>query len=128
MTVWEAIEEAERLLPGVAAPSGKIDARWQAIIGLEIYIESDAGEVWQFILRWGRTEDEDLRNAIATCLLEHLLEERFDEYFPEVEAAVRASPLFADTFARCWKFGQAKEAGNAERFDCLQDECRGSLG
>jgi hypothetical protein len=119
MTVHEAIAAAERLLPGVAAPDGELDPRWQAIIAVEEFIETDPEEIWRFIQQWGRHEDEDLRSAIATCLLEH----QFDEYFPRVEETVRADPLFADTFVRCWKLGEAKESANAERFDRLQDDC-----
>ena len=126
MDVEAAIAEAEQLLPGVAAPDGQIDPRWQAIIQLGNYVETDAEPIWQFIERWGRHEDEDLRAAIATCLLEHLLEHRFGEYFPKVEEATRASHLFADTFTRCWKFGQAAQPSNAERFDRLRERCRES--
>jgi hypothetical protein len=92
MTVQEAIAEAERVLPGVAAPEGQIDPRWQAIIELEWFIETDPEEVWGFIQRWGRHPDEDLRTAIATCLLGDLLESRFDDYFGKIEEAVRADP------------------------------------
>lgn len=128
MNVEEAIAVAERLLPGVAAPEGETDPRWQAIIQLGDFIETDAEAVWEFIGRWGCHEDEDLRAAIATCLLEHLLDQRFEEYFPKVEVAVRSHRLFARTFVTCWKMGQAKEPGNAARFDRLQEECRRSAG
>ena len=30
-----------------------------------------------------------------------------------------ADPVFADTFARCWKFGQSEEPANSKRFDRL---------
>ena len=124
MTVQEAIEDAERILPGEPAPDGEIDPRWQAIIAVGFFIPTDGEAVWAFIQRWGCHENEDLRTGIATCLLEDLLDERFEEFFPKVEAAVRASALFADTFARCWKIGEAKQPGNAERFDRLKRECR----
>jgi hypothetical protein len=45
----------------------------------------------------------------------------------EPEGALRgvlsalADPLFADTFRRCWQFGQAREPGNAERFTALAE-------
>jgi hypothetical protein len=125
VTVQEAIAEAERILPGVAAPDGELDPRWQAIIEVEAFIETDPDEIWRFVRRWGCHEDEDLRNAIATCLLEDLLEYHFEEYFSKVEEAVRADRLFADTFGRCAKLGQAQEPGNAERFDRLQNDCQG---
>ena len=124
MTVWEAIEQAERILPGQAAPEGEMDPRWQAIIGIEEFMPEEPDAIWPFICRWGRHMDEDLRMAIATCLLEHLLQYHFDKFFPKVEEETRASLLFADTFSRCFKFDQSKEPGNSERFDRLQEECR----
>jgi len=65
-----------------------------------------------------------LRTAVATCLLEHLLGHHFSRFFPRVEEATRSDALLADTFSKCWKFGQATEEGNAKRFDRLQAECR----
>lgn len=118
MNVLERIRQAEALLPGVPVEKG--DPRWQAIIRVGEYIESDPEPIWEFIRCWGSHPQEDLRNAIATCLLEHLLEYHFDVYFPQVEIAAPADPLFGDTFQRCWLFGQSKEPGNEERFRALQ--------
>jgi hypothetical protein len=118
--VQQAIDEADGVLPG--QPAGEeTDPRWQAIIRIGEFIESDPEPVWQFILRWGTHPQEDLREAIATCLLEHLLEYHFEAYFPRVEQASLADPAFGDTFQRCWQFGQAEEAGNAERFVSLAE-------
>ena len=71
--VQQAIIEAEKLLPSVPAPDGEADLRWQAIIEVGEYIETEPHEVWPFILKWGKHPSEDLRMAVATCLLEHLL-------------------------------------------------------
>jgi hypothetical protein len=117
--VAEAIREAEALLPGVPTDEGQ-DPRWQAIIEVSEYIWSGPEEaveaVWCFTRRWGGHPQEDLRDAIATCLLEHLLQHHFAAYFPQVEQLALADPLFGDTFERCWQFGQALEPGNAEQF------------
>jgi len=118
MGVREAIREADALLPGEPVDEGQ-DPRWQAIIAIGEYIESDPEAVWSFIRRWGGHPQEDLRNAIATCLLEHLLAYDFAAYFPQVEQAALAEPLFGETFQRCWQVGQAKEPGNSERFAAL---------
>jgi hypothetical protein len=118
--VAEAIREAEALLPGAPVENGR-DPRWQAIIAVGAFIESDPEAVWEFVRRWGRNPQDDLRDAVATCLLEHLLEHHFGAYFPRVEELTRADPLFADTFRRCWQFGQALEPGNAERFVALAE-------
>jgi hypothetical protein len=124
--VWDAIERAEEILPGRAAAEGKSDPRWQAIMKIEDFIEEEPDAIWPFIVRWGSSIDEDLRAAIATCLLEDLLEHHFARFFRRVEDAVRKDPLFAKTFLVCWKLGQATESGNFERFDALRAECQRS--
>jgi hypothetical protein len=121
--VREAIREANVLLPGEPAQEGR-DARWQAIIAVGEYVETKPEAVWKFIRRWGAHPKEDLRDAIATCLLEHLLEHHFTTYFPRVEELALAEPLFGDTFLRCWQFGQAEAPGNAKRFEALQKRVR----
>lgn len=121
--VQEAIDEANAVLPGEPVAEG-IDPRWQAIIAVGEYIESDPEPVWRFIVQWGTNTQEDLRNAVATCLLEHLLEYHFERYFPEVERVALGNPLFGDTFQRCWRFGQAEAVGNAERFVSLGQRLR----
>jgi hypothetical protein len=118
MIVAVAIREAEALLPGEPVEEGQ-DPRWQAIIAVGEFMEKEPEAVWQFIHRWGGHSQEDIRNAIATCLLEHLLEYHFASYFPKVEEWALADPLRADTFGRCWQFGQSLEPGNAERLGAL---------
>lgn len=121
MNVHSAIMRAERLLPGVAALEGEKDPRWQSIIEVSEFIDSDPGAVWDFTLRWGCHIDPDLQAAIATCLLEHLLEDHFERFFPHVETAVRANENFAATFRVCSKFGQSEEPANSARFDRLKE-------
>ncbi len=82
--VQRAIARAERILPGTPAPEGKRDPRWQAIIRVGEFIETQPEAVWQFTHRWGKHAQRDLRSAVATCLLEHLLEHHFDLMFPRV--------------------------------------------
>ena len=115
--VDQAIADAERLLPGVPAEEGVPDPRWQAIIEIGESIESDPEAVWRFVARWGRHEQEDLRMAVACCLLEHLLEHHFERLFPRVQALAREDPLFAGTFHSCAKFGRSKRPENAARWD-----------
>lgn len=119
MSVQKAIRLADQILPGVPAPEGEKDARWQRIIEIGLYIDTDPEVIWEFVVRWGCHQDEDLRTAIATCLLEHLLEHHFEMIFPQVERLVATDSLFADTFAHCWKLGQAETPENARRFDDL---------
>lgn len=120
MNVAVAIHEADALLPGDATD----DRRWQAIIRVGEFIESEPEAVWAFVRRWGNHPQEDLRDAVATLLLEHLLEYHFAAYFPRVEELALADAQFADTFNRCYQFGQATEPGNAERFVALRKRGR----
>src|SRR4051812_15944785 len=113
MDVEEVIRSAEAILPGEPAPPGEVDPRWQAISRIGDSIETDPEAVWPFVARWGRHPQEDLRDAIATCLLEHLLEYHFGRIFPRVRELATADGLFADTFSRCWKFGQSEHPENA---------------
>jgi hypothetical protein len=120
MGVRQAIRKAEALLPGERVEEGT-DPRWQAIMSVGDYIESEPEAVWQFIRRWGGHPQEDLRLAVACVLLEHLLEYHFAAYYPQVEQLAITEPLFGDMFLVCWCLGQAKEPGNVERFQTLRE-------
>jgi hypothetical protein len=124
LDVSDAIKSAEQILAGHAAAEGKSDPRWQAIMKVEAFVEEEPDAVWPFIVKWGSSADQDLRAAVATLLLEDLLEYHFDRFFPRLEEEVQSSALLADTFLRCWKLGQAGEGDNALRFDSLQAQCR----
>jgi hypothetical protein len=122
MTVFQAIRRAERVLPGKVAPDGQPDPRWQAIIRVEDHLERHPDEVWQFARRWGTHASADLRTAVATCLLEHLLEHHFSRIFPLAAEASRQSSRFADTLSRCWALGQARRPQNLRRLHALMSE------
>lgn len=128
MTVQEAISAAESILPGHAAPEGEIDARWQAIIAVSEFIEAEPEVVWSFASKWGAHPDEDLRMAISTCVLEHLLEHHFDAFISRVEEAANVDQLFAETVSSCWKFGQSDEPTRAARLDRLKASIRRQTG
>jgi hypothetical protein len=119
MSVHDAIAKAEAVLPGRAAPDGAVDPRWQAIIAIGEFIETEPEAVWSFIDRWGGHPDDDLCMAIATCLLEHLLERHFDQFIARVENRARADVLFARTVTSCWRFGQSEDPERAARLDRL---------
>jgi hypothetical protein len=73
MTVFDAIAEAESLLHLTPVKKGK-DPRWQAIIKIGGFIESEPEVIWAFIYEARQTNDEDLQAALACCLLEDLIE------------------------------------------------------
>jgi hypothetical protein len=119
MSVAEAIRNAEAILPGQQAAEGEDDPRWQAIIAVAAFIETDPEPVWSFVERWGKHPDDDLRSAMATCILEHLLEYHFDLIFPRMERAARSNPYFAEMVGGCWLFGQSELPENAARLQRL---------
>jgi hypothetical protein len=120
--VEKTIKNAERLLPGIPANDSESDPRWKAIIDIGEYIQTEPQAVWLFIRKWGMNSNEDLRMAIATCLLEHLLENHFKEFFPAIKDACRKSKRFASTFRMCGKFGQTTQLENLKVFNELQSK------
>ena len=124
MTAIEAIAAAETLLPGQASGERERDPRWQAIIEVAEFIPSHPDEVWKFAARWGCSEDPDLRAAIGTCLVEHLLERHFELVFPRVEKLARADRRFAATLGLCWEFGHSSARPHAAKLRQLQGQLR----
>ena len=100
------------------------DRRWQAAIRLGARVESEPDAVWALVARWGTSDHSDARMAIATCVLEHLLEHHFELLFPRVEQLASSDPRFADTVSSCWRFGQSAEPANAKRLEDLQARLR----
>ncbi len=123
MTVEAAIRAAEKILPGVPANDDASDPRWQAIIEIGEFVETKPEAVWHFVERWGIHSDDDLRAAVATCLLEHLLEHHFNEIFPRVKALAKTNSVFAHTFRMCAQFGQSNARGNSTKFNKLKRYC-----
>jgi len=124
LTVQEAISRAEAVLQDCAGPEAENDPRWQALIQIADFIESDPLPVWSCIQTWGCSKDPDLRMAVATCLLEHLLEHHFDQFISQVEETAMRDTRFADTVTLCWKFGQAEEPTRVARLERLQTALR----
>ena len=123
-TVAHAIAAASQLLPGVAAPDRQTDPRWQAIIRVAEFASSNPDEVWQFAALWGSHSDPDIRAAVATCIVEHLLEADFSSTFPRVAALARANSNFALTVRLCWEFGEARLPQNASALAELKKELK----
>jgi uncharacterized protein (DUF433 family) len=125
--VHYAIQAAEALLPGKPVPEGEEDPRWQAIMKIEDFVETEPEAIWPFVLKWGSLPDEpDLSAAIAVLLVERLLQYHFDLIFPRVAAAARSNSSFASTFAKSWKLGQAQEFTRAKQYEELLADIRRS--
>jgi hypothetical protein len=113
--VTDTILKLERDLISDVEPT-----RWKAAADLGKLVESAPESLWPLVLRHGSSEDEDLRSAVATCILEHLLEYHFDKFFPKLEAEITEGNVnLRDTLAVCSKFGQAELPQNASKWDLL---------
>lgn len=99
-------------------------ARWQATIALGEFAESDPEHIWPLVLKHGSRRHVDARMAIATCVLEHLLEHHFDAFFSRIADAARDNRWFANTTSSCWLMGQSKLPKNAKRWRSLMREFR----
>ena len=91
--------------------SSNNDMRWQSLIVIGEFIPSlqRNKEVWDLLLSYcGR--DEDMQDALATVILEHLLEHQFDETFRKAafEVLEHGSVVLVDLLRRCWAFGEAE--------------------
>ena len=103
------------------------DTRWQAVIALAEHghCENAPDVIWPLVVKWGSSENEDVRIAIATCVLEHILEHHFDEYFEKTATLVRGgNQEFGHTFSQCWKFGNANISDNNAKWDDLNEFAR----
>ncbi|MBK7641995.1 MAG: hypothetical protein IPJ19_02930 [Planctomycetes bacterium] len=120
MEIDRAIRVAESLLPGSGPILLESDPRWQALMAIRPFVQEEPEAVWDFLRRYGCYADPTLRHALASCLLQELLALHFGTHFQGVVRLVRESKAFADTFARCAKYGQSEQPGNAEAFDDLR--------
>src|SRR5216117_1729889 len=90
--------------------------RWQAAIALGEFAASTPEHIWPLVVRHGSRRHADARMAIATCVLEHILEHHFDTFFLRVADAAMSSRWFADTAGSCWLMGQSELPRNARRW------------
>ena len=102
--------------------SRRENTRWQAAIALGEFASSDPERIWPLVVKHGSRRHADARMAIATCVLEHILEYHFDAFFPRVTIAARSSRRFSTTFGWCWQLGQAELPRNARRWQRLKRE------
>jgi hypothetical protein len=102
--------------------------RWAAAAAAGELVSSHPVAVWSLVVAHGSSSVEDVRAAVATCMLEHLLEEHFDEYFPLLKKEIRAGNLLlGDTLRRSWKFGQAEEPERSARWESVLGYIRARL-
>lgn len=120
MTSFDEIDAALR--------SEDARVRWEAAEAAYELVASQPQIAWDIVVSHGDNPLEDVRDAVATCILEHLLEHYFHEYFPLLEREiVSGRTLLGDTFRRCWKFGQAELPENSTRWNKLVDFSRSEM-
>ena len=96
--------------------------RWQAAIALGEFAASNPERIWPLVLKHGSRRNSDVRTAIATCVLEHILEHHFAAFFPKVVEAARHNRWFSGTFLACGRMGQSEQPQNAKRWKRLEKE------
>jgi hypothetical protein len=99
--------------------------RWQAAIKLGELSESRPAIIWPLVVKYGSHRNSDVRMAIATCVLEHILQYHFTTYFRKVKEIVSSgNQKFADTVTSCWKFGESESPVNSRKLDQLIQQIR----
>ena len=92
--------------------------RWGILVDLTKFVEDQPRKLWPLIIKWGSVYNHDIRTGVACCLLEHLLQYHFAEFFERSRQEILGgNRRFASTLKYCHKLGQAEDAENAHRFD-----------
>ena len=74
------------------------------------FIRDHPRKVWPMMVKYGSRQSWLVRQMVAACLLEHLLEFHFDEYFPKIREMVLGGDRgMAYTLSHCYIFGQAEQ-------------------
>ena len=96
------------------------NCRWQALILIGESIEAAPAAVWKVIKKYGRWPDSDMRAAVGTVLLEHLIAERPKDMLRKLRAELRdGEDLLRDTLAHCWQLST-----DHATWDSIQDLVR----
>lgn len=99
--------------------------RWAAAAELGEYVIDHPDDIWPIVLRLASSEIEDVRQAVATNVLEHLLEHHFEKFFPLIESEIKGgNQHLRDSLKLCWKFGQSLDASRSDRWDSLLRKTR----
>lgn len=83
------------------------DVRWQAFIVVGEFMESKPQEVCNIIVTYGASDDEDVRTAVGTVLLEHMIAGRhYGMCMTALKEALRREEgdLLRSTIRQCENF------------------------
>jgi hypothetical protein len=83
--------------------------RWQAAILIGQFIPFAPDDVWEIVRGCSSASNEDLRAALSTVVLEHLLGFDFDRTFARVREELRQGNRgILDIASTCWDFTGSK--------------------
>lgn len=94
------LKMADRLIP-----DRNNSIRWRTFLLVGEYIRDFPSKVWPFIVKYGAVPNKDIRNGVASCLLEHILEYHYDKYLPEVEKLLFSNKNYIYIFKGSFFFG-----------------------
>jgi hypothetical protein len=91
--------------------------RWHALQVVSLGLDNEPAVVWDVIEEYGASTDHEMRMAIGCVLLEHLLSQYFEEYFPRVRERVLLgnASRFRDTLRVCWIDEEEGKKAKVER-------------
>jgi len=97
---------------------------WLAATVLSYFVEKYPAQLLRIIRSVAQDSSDDQRTALAKCILEHLMENHFDDVINMVSQETDAELRYAlvDILARCWPFGEAEKKSNWERVESLVRE------
>jgi hypothetical protein len=102
-----------------AARANRHDDVWRLAADLSDVAISRPSEIWLAFLEALDFADDESRMALATNLLEHMVQEDFT-FFDRIESEIKGgNRRLALALTSCWKFGAANEPENAKRWDEL---------
>ncbi len=100
------------------------DAIWRIAAESWDDVVRRSSDAWPHLLEALEVADGESVQAIATCVLEHVLEHDFS-YFDLVEREIEAgNEKMLKAFLMCSKFGQSKLPQNEQRWDALVSSAR----
>jgi hypothetical protein len=94
--------------------AGDSRTRWGILSVVGRFAHRHPALVWPLVRRWGCSTNEDIRLAIACCVLEHVLESHFRKYFRACRELASKNDRFHDTLKKASRWVRAHLGRQAE--------------
>jgi hypothetical protein len=78
-------------------PDRSEHVRWGAFSILGEYAQTHPKQLWPLVIKWGSVPSKDIRDGVACCILEHIFEYHFGEFFAKAMQHASQEPRFAYT-------------------------------